>query len=180
MPANDVQGSSTEGPEGGPRCDDTCHAEMLEVNNAVQKAVIDLPNTTSRQYRVYRVQGLPLNIDIKQAGDLISALFRQEGDDFVPQFRSFARAIDGCAMVATICYQTVPTVLLRAGENEWSYDISNSLRTLQVEDEDNGHIRQRQILTIDSHFDGLTVLSSPLPSDHEVEYVIVQIVRYGC
>jgi hypothetical protein len=126
------------------------------------------------------VQGLPLYIDTKQASDLISALFRQEGNEFIPQFRSFAQAIDGCTTVATISFQTIPTELLGVGKNEWSYDISNFLRTLQDEDEDNWRIQQRQILTIDNHFDGPTVLSSPLLSDHEVEYVNVQIVSYGC
>lgn len=147
---------------------------MSQVNNALQKAVIDITHTTSRQQHVYRVQGLPLDIDIKQAIDLISALFRQKGDGFMPQIRSFARAIDGYATVATISFQTIPTELLGVGKNEWSYNISNFLRTLQVEDEDNGRIQRKQILTIDDHFHGLTVLSSPLPSEHEVEYVNAQ------
>lgn len=152
---------------------------MPQVNNALQKAVIDIPNTTSQQHHVYRVQGLPLDIDIKQTSDLISALLRQEGDDFVPRIRSFAKAIDGSAMVATVGFQTVPMKLSGVGKNEWSYDISNFRHTLQVEDEDNRHIPpRRRMLTIDDHFHGLTVLSSPLPSDHEVEYVNVQIASY--
>ena len=153
---------------------------MPQVNNALQRAVIDIPHTTSRQQHVYRVQGLPPDIDIKQATDLISALFRQKGDEFMPQIRSFAREIDGRATVATISFQTIPIELSGVGKNEWSYDISNFLRTLQVEDEDNGRIRRKQILTIDDHFHGLTVLSSPLPPEHEVEYVNVQIVSHGC
>lgn len=108
MATNDMQGSSTEGLDRGSSCDGTYQAEMSHVNNTLQKAVIDIPNTTSPQYRVYRVQGLPLNIDIKQAGNLISTLFRQEGADFVPEFRSFAQAIDGCAMVATMASKQFP------------------------------------------------------------------------
>ncbi|KFZ11275.1 hypothetical protein V502_07637 [Pseudogymnoascus sp. VKM F-4520 (FW-2644)] len=166
-------GSSTERLAHGPRCDGTHQAEMSQVNNALQKAVLDIPSTTSRQHHVYRVQGLPLDIDIKQAIDLISALFRQKGDDFMPQIKSFARAIDGCTMVATISFQTTPIELSGIGRNEWSYDMSNFLRTLQVEDEGNGRIQRKQILTIDDHFHGLTVLSSPFPSEHEVDCLAI-------
>ncbi|KFZ19928.1 hypothetical protein V501_00400 [Pseudogymnoascus sp. VKM F-4519 (FW-2642)] len=166
-------GSSTEGLDCGPPSDGTYHGETSQANNALQKVAIDIPNTTSQQYHVYRVQGLPLYIDTKQAGDLISALFRQEGNEFIPQFRSFAHAIDGCTTVATISFQTIPMELLGVRKNEWSYDISNFLRTLQDEDEDNWRIQRRQILTIDDHFDGPTVLSSPLPSDHEVDCLAI-------
>ncbi|OBT86873.1 hypothetical protein VE02_03833 [Pseudogymnoascus sp. 03VT05] len=69
--------------------------------------------------------------------------------------------------------KTIPMELLGVGKNEWSYDISNFVRTLQDEDEDNWRIQRRQILTIDDHFDGPTVLSSPLPSDHEVDCLAI-------
>ncbi|KFY07164.1 hypothetical protein V492_07388, partial [Pseudogymnoascus sp. VKM F-4246] len=166
-------GSLAEGIGRDTRCDGAYHAEISQVNSALQKAVIDIPSTASRKQHVYRVQGLPLDIDIKQASDLISALFRQEGYDFIPQMKSFAQAVDGCAMVATISFQEIPVGLSGVGKNEWSHEISNLLRNLQVEDKDNGGIRRKRMLTIDDHFHGLTVLSSPPPSVHAVDCLAI-------
>jgi hypothetical protein len=89
----------------------------------------------------------------------------------VPEIRSVANALDGCTAVATLSFPMLPTMLLGNDKNEWSFDMSNFLQSLGVENEDNGLTRRSHILTIDNHFFGLTVLSAPPPSDHNVEYV---------
>ena len=52
---------------------------------------------------------------------------------------------------------------------KWSFDITSFLQDLQAEDEGSGRMHRSRTLTIDDHFRGFTVLSSPL--DHKVEYV---------
>jgi hypothetical protein len=101
----------------------------------------------------------------------MSALFELQGTASLPEIRSVANAVDGCTAVATLSFPMLPTMLLGNDKNEWSFDISNSLESLEVENEDNGLTRRNRILTIDNHFFGLTVLSAPPPSNHNVEYV---------
>lgn len=158
---------------------------MPQANSAFPEEVTDKLTITSQPEHIYRVQGLPLDIDIKQATNLISAFFGEESDISMPQIRSFAQAHDSRARVATVCFQIIPVKLSEISKDEWSFDIENVLRTIQIGDEnnedgDNVRIRRKRMLTIDDHFRGFTVLSSPLPSDHEVEYVNVKIVGRGC
>ncbi|OBT66968.1 hypothetical protein VE03_04238 [Pseudogymnoascus sp. 23342-1-I1] len=70
-------------------------------------------------------------------------------------------------------FQTTPTELSGVDKHEWTYDIENALHTPQVDDKDGRHIPRRPKLTIDDHFYGLTVLSSPPPSDHEVDCLAI-------
>jgi hypothetical protein len=126
---------------------------------------------TVRQDHVYRVRGLPLGISSQQVGDLVSTLFEPESDTSAPQIRSLAKALDGRTMVATLSFRTISAELSGGGENEWRFDVTDFLHNLQVENEDIGRTRRSRTLTIDDHFRGLTILSSPPPSDHKVEYV---------
>jgi hypothetical protein len=167
-PTKDIQGSSTEGLEPDPGSHD---AGIPPKNQAQATVIPEIPTITSRQDHVYRVRGLPREISRQQIGDLVSTLFKLESDTSAPRIRSLAKAPDGLTMVATLSFRTVPAELSRRDENEWSFDITNFLRNLQAENEDIGRTRRSRTLTIDDHFCGLTILSSPPPSDHRVEYV---------
>lgn len=130
------------------------------------KTAPEIPNIAVPLDHVYRVRGLPLETGSEQTGDFMSKLFSLESDFSRPQMRSLAQSLDGRTMVATLSFRTVPVELLGDG-HEWSFDIG----ALQAETESNGRIRRKRMLTIDDHFLGLTVLSCPPPSDHNVEYV---------
>lgn len=127
--------------------------------------------TTFRQDHVYRVRGLPWEISIQQVGDLVSTLFKLESDTSAPQIRSLARAPNGRTMMATLSFRTIPAELSGGNKTEWPFDITNFQHKLQAEHEDIGCTPRSFTLTIDDHFRGLTILSSPSPSDHKVEYV---------
>jgi hypothetical protein len=101
----------------------------------------------------------------------MSALFELQGTASLPEIRSVANAVDGCTAVATLSFPMLPTMLLGNDKNDRNFDILNFLPSPEVESEDNELTRQRHILTIDNHFFGLTVLSAPPPSNHNVEYV---------
>jgi hypothetical protein len=135
---------------------------------------------TVRQDHVYRVRGLPWEINCQQIGDLVSTLFKLESDTSAPQIRSLANAPDGRTMVATLSFRTIPAELSGGGEIERHFDITNFLRNLQAENKDIERTRRSYTLTIDDHFRGLTILSSPPPSDHKVEYVNSQSVYQAC
>jgi hypothetical protein len=138
------------------------------------------PTNTVRQDHVYRVRGLPWEISSQQIGDLVSILFKLESDTSAPRIRSLAKAPDGRTMVATLSFRTIPAELSGGNENEWSFDITNFPRNLEAEYEDIGRPRRSRTLTIDDHFRGLTILSSPPSSDHKVEYVNSQSVYQAC
>jgi hypothetical protein len=74
-------------------------------------------------------------------------------------------------MVATLSFRTIPAELSGGNKTEWPFDITNFQHKLQAENEDIGCTPRSFTLTIDDHFRGLTILSSPSPSDHKVEYV---------
>lgn len=122
-----------------------------------------------RQDHVYRARGLPREFNCQQTGDLISTLFKLESNTSVPRIRSLATAPGGRTTVATLSFRTIPAELSGGDEDEWSFDITSFLQDLQAEDEGSGRMHRSRTLTIDDHFRGFTVLSSP--SDHKVEYV---------
>jgi hypothetical protein len=82
--------------------------------------------------------------------------------------------------VATLSFRTIPAELSGGGEIERHFDITNFLGNLQAENKDIGRTRRSYTLTIDDHFRGLTILSSPPPSDHKVEYVNSQSIYQAC
>ncbi|TAQ83163.1 hypothetical protein B7494_g8512 [Chlorociboria aeruginascens] len=124
------------------------------------------PTHTVPEDHVYRVRGLPWGISYQQIGVLATTLFNLEND--APRIRSLAKDHDGRTMVATLSFRRIPAELSGDGE-QWSFDITNFLRNLPAEHEDTELARRSCTLTIDDHFRGLTILSSPPPSDHEVE-----------
>jgi hypothetical protein len=177
-PTKDIQGSSTEGLEPDPGSHDIYHAGIPQKLQALAAAVPKIPTVIAPQDHVYRVRGLPWEISSQQISDLVSTLFKLESDTSAPRIRSLAKAPDGRTMVATLSFRTIPAEL--SGDDEWPFDITNFLRNLQAENEDIGCTRQSRTLTIDDHFRGLTILSSPPPSDHKVEYINSQSVYQAC
>jgi hypothetical protein len=123
-----------------------------------------------RQDRVYRVRGLPGDFSHQETITLISSLFNLESNISLPRIRSLAKALDG-RMVATLSFRTSPKELSGSDSNEWSFDITDYLYRIQAGDEDRKGMNKSRTLTIDHHFCGFTVLSSPPPTDHRVEYV---------
>lgn len=167
-PAKDIPGSSTEGLELNPGSHGIYYAGLPQALAEKFPSV-----TTVRQDHVYRVCGLPWEINCQQIGDLVSTLFKLESDTSAPQIRSLANAPDGRMMVATLSFRTIPAELSGGGEIERHFDIKNFLRNFQAENKDIGRTRRRYTLTIDDHFRGLTILSSPPPSGHKVDCLAI-------
>lgn len=134
-----------------------------------------LRQTSDRQDHVYRVRGLPLGFTVQQTVSLISTLFGLNGKASLPRIRSLADAADGCNTVATMTFYEIPSELSRDDEHQWSFDIRGFLPDLEAEDKSNRGLRRGHTLTIDDHFHGCTILSSPLSLDHQAEYVTSQI-----
>lgn len=176
MPTKDIQGSSAVGLEPEPGSHDIYHGPIPQELQALTATA----TFTIRQDHVYRVRGLPGELSSQQISDLVSTLFKQDSDCSTPQIRSLAQAPDGRTMVATLSFRTIPTELSGGDEHEWPFDVPDFPRNLQAENEDIGRTRQNRILTIDDHFRGLTILSSPPPSDHKVEYVNSQNIYQAC
>jgi hypothetical protein len=124
-----------------------------------------------RQDRVYRVRGLPGDFNHQATTTLISILFNLESNISLPRIRSLARTLDGRMMVATLSFRISPRELSSSDSNEWSFDITDCLSRIQAGDEYMKGMDKSRTLTIDDHFCGFTVLSSPPPTDHRVEYV---------
>jgi hypothetical protein len=123
------------------------------------------------QDRVYRVRGLPGEFSHEETISLISFLFNLESEISLPRIRSLAKTFDGRMMVATLSFPTSPKELVGSDSDQWSFDITDYLHRIQVGDEDRKYMGKSRTLTIDDHFRGFTVLSSPPPTDHRVEYV---------
>ena len=125
----------------------------------------------ARQDHVYRVRGLPGDFSRQETSDLISILFNLESNVSPLQIKSLAKTLDGRLMVATLSFRTSPQELSGSRSHEWSFDITDHLNRILAGDEDRKGMATSRTLTIDDHFRGFTVLSSPPPTDHRVEYV---------
>ncbi|RDL34402.1 uncharacterized protein BP5553_07530 [Venustampulla echinocandica] len=136
--------------------------------NALMGAAPALP-TALRQDHAYRARGLPLGFTDQQTIELISRLFKLDNNTSDLRIRSLANAVTGRTMVAVLSFQTIPVELSGCG-NEWSFDIGGLLQNLQADD---GNKSQIRTLTVDHHFHGFTVLSSPSPRDHEVDCIAI-------
>jgi hypothetical protein len=124
-----------------------------------------------RQDRVYRVRGLPRDFSHQETITLISNLFNLESSISLPRIRSLAKTYDGRMMVAILSFRTSPKELVGSDSNQWCFDITDYLYGIQAGHEDRKGMDKSPTLTIDDHFCGFTVLSSPPPTDHRVEYV---------
>lgn len=133
-----------------------------------------LANTSLYGAKAYRVQGLPFELKkgaIKQLLESLLCISFQGSS----QLRSIASAIDRRSKVAI--FTTNEDILSSSrdiGKDEWVLslpeDFLSALDTEDDNDDDDDRVRPLPVLTIDSHFRGLTVIRSfSSTEDHRTE-----------
>ncbi|MCJ1334037.1 hypothetical protein MMC10_010744 [Thelotrema lepadinum] len=120
--------------------------------------------------KVFRVQGIPLSCKREDVRQLVAQLLDIGTDVTIIQIRSLAVCINQKTKTATIGFRDTPQCLI-SGKSEWTFTIPSSWGEVEndIEDDDDFIPRVPQI-TIDTHFEGFTVLRSPKEHDHETEY----------
>ena len=107
--------------------------------------------------RVFRVQGIPLDLTQSKLKSVLTARYTATDDQIV--IKSLAVDYGGENQVATISFKSLPPELnRREPRDEWTQVVPAG--------------SQRQSYwTVDDDFHGLTVLFSPPTDEHKLEYV---------
>ncbi|KFY10214.1 hypothetical protein V491_07762 [Pseudogymnoascus sp. VKM F-3775] len=139
---------------------------MASKRKRTDGALTTIPNAAALPDRVYRVRGLPLEIGADEVTYVISRVFGLESD--LPQIRSVAQDLDGRTTVATLTFRKLPVQLSGDG-HEWLFDTDAP----DAGNKSHRGLHRKIKLKIDDHFIGLTVLSCPPPSDHQVDCLAI-------
>jgi hypothetical protein len=123
--------------------------------------------------RIFRVKGIYLQstYDIRSILEDHNEL-RSKDSTAELSIKSLAIEAHGRSRVATISFKSVPTKLISG--HKWTLDIADSEQSAP------GGSHPKRALTINDHFHGLTVLYSPPPEKHKVEYVNSVAVIESC
>ncbi|KFY64655.1 hypothetical protein V496_03120 [Pseudogymnoascus sp. VKM F-4515 (FW-2607)] len=123
----------------------------------------------------YRVTGIPIDYKQKQVKALLQTALQLDKAGNSVKLRSIAISPNRKTKVATVCFNCRPTLLPPRANEEWHFPIpteSNSGNSSADDDDD--IIPQEQIITIDSHFKGITVLRSFSKLDeHKIDIIAI-------
>ncbi|KFX91129.1 hypothetical protein O988_07900 [Pseudogymnoascus sp. VKM F-3808] len=127
----------------------------------------------------YRVRGIPIDYRQKQVKVLLQTLLHLDkaGDSVI--LRSIAISPNRKTKVATVCFRCRPILLPPRPDGEWHFPIptDNNSENSSADDDDD-IIRQEQIVTVDSHFKGITVLRSFSKLDeHKIDIIAISGLR---
>lgn len=146
---------------------------------------INSDNSTSSQSTVpnkneanvtYRVTGIPIDYKPKQVKALLETVLQLDKAGNSAKLRSIAISPNRKTKVATVCFGCRPTLLSRKADGEWHFSIPTEENSGNSSANDDDIIPREQIITIDSHFKGLTVLQSFSKLDeHKIEYTEVHV-----
>ena len=103
-------------------------------------------NHLSRDARVYRVQGVPLDWDVDQ----LHSFLTQKAESGTPSVRSLANEVHGRSQAATVSFDKP-----RNRGPRWYMPLSDQ--------------PGQPCLALDNDFFGLTTLYAPLPQNHKIE-----------
>ena len=129
---------------------------------------------SSAHGKTYRVRGMPLQFTKRQAEDVLRSVLRLDEAQGTVQVRSIAPSPNGKTKVATLEFKSRPPCFL-SDQHEWSFEIpstdKNDFVGSNYEDDDD-IIPAAPIITIDDHFNGITILRSfKNISEHKIELV---------
>ncbi|OBT69998.1 hypothetical protein VE03_00646 [Pseudogymnoascus sp. 23342-1-I1] len=124
---------------------------------------------------VYRVTGIPIEYKQKQVKALLQTVLQLDKAGNSAKLRSIAISPNRKTKVATVCFSYRPTPLPERANREWHFPIPTENNSGNSSpDEDDDIIPQEQIITIDSHFKGITVLRSFSNLDeHKIDIIAI-------
>lgn len=121
---------------------------------------------------VYRVTGIPIDYKQKQIKALLQTALELDEAGGTVKLRSIAISPNRKTKVVTVCFSCRPELLPPRASREWHFSIpteNNGGNSSTFDDDD--IVPQEQIITVDSHFKGITVLRSFRKLDeHKIEY----------
>jgi len=118
----------------------------------------------------YRVTGIPIDYKQKQVKALLQTVLQLDKAGNSVKLRSIAISPTRKTKVATVCFSCRPTLLPPRADGEWHFPIPED-NTGNSSSDDEDIIPQEQIITVDSHFKGITVLRSfSKLEEHKIEY----------
>ena len=116
----------------------------------------------------YRVRGIPLGYSGKEVKVLLRNVLEIDGPQNTVQVKSLAMNLDQKTKTATVEFRT-PSANLPTGKGERSFEIFD-YETDDDRYDDDDIVPNAPMITIDSHFRGITVLRSfKNPSEHKIE-----------
>jgi uncharacterized DUF497 family protein len=120
----------------------------------------------------YRVTGIPIDYKLKQVKSLLQTVLQLDKAGNSVKLRSIAISPNRKTKVATVCFSCRPTLLPPRADGEWHFPIpAENNGGNSSDDDDDDIIPQEQIITVDSHFKGITVLRSFSKLDeHKIVY----------
>jgi hypothetical protein len=121
--------------------------------------------------KTYRIRGIPFEYRIRQLQELLRSVLRLDGTRSPIQIRSMAISSNRKTKIATVNFKIPPACLL-SNRNEWSFEIPNANGSDAENDNDDNDdiIPQASTITIDTHFNGITILRSfQNVSEHKIE-----------
>ncbi|OBT77481.1 hypothetical protein VF21_05279 [Pseudogymnoascus sp. 05NY08] len=109
----------------------------------------------------YRVTGIPIDYKQKQVKTLLQTALQLDKAEISVKLRSIAISPNRKTKVATVSFSCRPILLPPRADEEWHFPIPTESNSGDSSaDDDDDIISQEQIITVDSHFKGITVLRS--------------------
>jgi hypothetical protein len=118
------------------------------------------PSNANRSQVTYRVRGIPLEYRLKKVQELLQSAL-ELGTRRDAQIRSLAIGPDQQTKMATVDFKA-PPASLASDRNEWSFEILDDEGSDSKDDEndDDDIVPKAPTITIDNHFNGITILRS--------------------
>ncbi|KFY22657.1 hypothetical protein V493_06435 [Pseudogymnoascus sp. VKM F-4281 (FW-2241)] len=120
----------------------------------------------------YRVTGIPIDYKQKQVKALLQTALQLDKAETSVKLRSIAISPNRKTKVATVSFTNRPILLPPRADREWHFPIFTESNSSADDDDD--IIPQEQIITVDSHFKGITVLRSFSKVDeHRIDIIAI-------
>ncbi|KFZ03699.1 hypothetical protein V502_10733 [Pseudogymnoascus sp. VKM F-4520 (FW-2644)] len=123
----------------------------------------------------YRVTGIPIDYKQKQVKAILQTALQLDKAGNSVKLRSIAISPNRKTKVATVCFSCRPILLPPRADGEWHFPIPTENNSgYSSADDDDDIIPQEQIITVDSHFKGITVLRSfSKLDDHKIDIIAI-------
>ncbi|KFZ08657.1 hypothetical protein V501_05861 [Pseudogymnoascus sp. VKM F-4519 (FW-2642)] len=135
----------------------------------------DMSSNKNEANVAYRVTGIPIDYKQKQVKSLLQTVLQLDKAGNSVKLRSIAISPNRRTRVATVCFSCLPILLPPKADGEWHFPIptENNSENSSTDDDDD-IIPQEQIITVDSHFKGITVLRSFSKLDeHKIDIIAI-------
>ncbi|KAF8849681.1 hypothetical protein BDZ45DRAFT_227669 [Acephala macrosclerotiorum] len=146
------------------------HNSNVANSNAANSHLETFIQPTLAHKKTYRIRGIPSEYKKGELRKLLQAILRLGDTHSTVKLMSMAISPDRKTKVATVNFENSPTCL-SPDRNEWSFEIPNAKSgDAETENDDDDIILKAPVITIDTHFTGITILRSfKNLSEHRVE-----------